>query len=395
MPSVETPWNRFRGSNGTGVGSVRGLPTEISRRVFAWECPLPGEGHSSPVVHRNHVFVTAAVESSSSAFLVCVDAVTGKMAWKADIPYPKASRHRFNAAASSTPVVTDAGINVLAADTEQSRLLAFDIRGNLRWERDLGPLPTQHGGGASPVSIGKRVVVAISPDHRPGVLWCLDSRTGKTIWRKDQTSRDAPYSTPCFRRGQRGEELVFSSTSGGVWAIDPSSGAECWAMRDLFRERCVGSPIETPYGIVATSGSGGGERKAVMVMPPTKENVTPTVAWTLSRGTSYVPTPLLASDTIVFWGDNGVVTGVDPRNGQILWQQRAGGNYFASPVVADGRVWNLSAEGDLVWFSTGPAPTEFHRHPMGQGSHATIAFGSGRMFVRTHGRLLCIAGKAA
>jgi len=195
------------------------------------------------------------------------------------------------------------------------------------------------------------------------------------------------------RHGRLGDEIIAVSTSWGVTALNPVSGATVWESGGFFRQRCVGSPIETPQGIVATSGSGGGERKAVLVRPPTAERPEPSVAWTLTRGTSYVPTPVFAGGRIIFWGDNGVVTVVAPTDGSTIWQERAGGNYFASPVVADSRVWNLSTTGDLVSFGVPETSPVFTRIAFGGETHASLAIAEKRMLVRAGERLYCIGNR--
>ena len=388
-------WSRFRGDNGAGIGDGAGFPSGPSKPLFAWECPLPGEGHSSPVVSDGQVFTTAADDSRRSAFLVRVDLKSGRIVWQVPIPYPTGDRHRFNAGASSTPVVGNGRVHVFTAGPDESTLTTFDFAGKRVWEHSLGGCKTQHGGGASPILVGSTVVIPVEPDHGAGSIWCLDSKTGSTVWKRSRMGADAPYSTPFVRKGLAGPEIVLTSTGWGVTALDPRDGATRWECGGLFRQRCVGSPIETPAGIVATSGSGGGDRKSVLVRPPTKDKPEPEVAWNMGRGTSYVPTPVLAGGSIVYWGDNGVVSAVDPFKGTLSWQERAGGNYFASPIVADSRVWNLSVEGDLVSFAVGADRPVFSRHSLGQESHATIALADNRMILRTRGRLFCLAGSPA
>ena len=62
------------------------------------------------------------------------------------------------------------------------------------------------------------------------------------------------------------------------------------------------------------------------------------VAWTLTRGAPYTPSPILVGDELYYVSDTGVLSCVDAKTGQMIWQQRIGGNYSASPVFADGRI---------------------------------------------------------
>ncbi len=387
-------WSRFRGPNGTGIGAGTGFPHDGPVRGVAWETALPGDGHSSSIEFEDRIITTVADESRGSAFVVSLEARNGRLAWKSPLRWPGGNRHRFNAAVSSTPVAGNRRIHVFTADPGESRLTTFDTAGNVLWERPLGPCSTQHGGGTSPILVGDSVVVPVEPDHGKGAIWCLDARSGATRWKRERESSDAPYATPMVRRGLSGDEIVLVSTAWGVTALDPRTGATQWESGGFFRQRCVGSPIETRDGILATSGSGGGERKAVLVRPPGKDSRDASVVWTLTRGTSYVPTPVLADGKIVFWGDNGMVHVVDPKDGTTVWQERAGGNFFASPVVANSRVWNVSTSGDLVSFAVGAGNPEFTRIAFGGETHATLAVSRAGLIVRTRGRLFCIRDRA-
>lgn len=386
-------WARFRGENGTGIGIGARFPYDGPVSGVVWETPLPGIGHSSPIAVDGRIYLTTADAVRRIVFVVAMSARDGRVAWQSPVRWPAGNRHRFNAPASSTPVAGNGRIHVFTADSERSTLTTLDSSGKLLWERVLGACGTQHGGGTSPILFRDSVIVPVEPDQGNGAVWCFDARSGATRWKRERSSTDAPYATPMVRRGRSGDEIILASTSWGVTALNPVSGATMWESSGFFRQRCVGSPIETPLGIVATSGSGGGERKAVLVRPPSSDHPEPAVVWTLTRGTSYVPTPVLAGGRIIFWGDNGVVTVADPADGSTVWQERAGGNYFASPVVADSRVWNLSTTGDLVSFAVSETSPRFTRIAFGGETHASLAISQKRMLVRTGERLYCIGNR--
>src|ERR1051325_3496254 len=56
-------WPGWRGPGSQGVSSEKNLPTEWgATKNIAWKTPLPGRGHSSPVVWENRIFLTAAID---------------------------------------------------------------------------------------------------------------------------------------------------------------------------------------------------------------------------------------------------------------------------------------------------------------------------------------------
>src|SRR6516162_10149914 len=76
-------WTRFRGPNSSGLGSAN-LPVRWTEKDFAWKVPLPGRGHSAPVLWGRRIFVTSGDDKTGLRHLVCLDAKGGKQLWKKD-----------------------------------------------------------------------------------------------------------------------------------------------------------------------------------------------------------------------------------------------------------------------------------------------------------------------
>jgi outer membrane protein assembly factor BamB len=82
------------------------------------------------------------------------------------------------------------------------------------------------------------------------------------------------------------------------------------------------------------------------IRPDGQGDVTDThVAWTLRRGAPNTPSPLAVDDLLFIVSDGGVASCLNPLTGEAYWQQRLGGNYSASPVHAEGRVYFQSEDG--------------------------------------------------
>jgi outer membrane protein assembly factor BamB len=115
------------------------------------------------------------------------------------------------------------------------------------------------------------------------------------------------------------------------------------------------------------------------------------VAWTISRGAPYTPSPLLVGTDLYYVSDTGVLSLADAASGQILWQQRLGGNYSASPVLVDDRIYFQSEEGITTVIAPG---REFRRLAVSRLDGATLAsmaVSSGSFFIRSHTHLYRIA----
>ena len=88
-------WSRFRGDNGNGISNQKGLPTTWSRGDYKWKVKLPGVGHSSPVIWKDRLFVTSAIDRGAERYLFCLNAETGKTIWKKTAEYLMIHQNTF------------------------------------------------------------------------------------------------------------------------------------------------------------------------------------------------------------------------------------------------------------------------------------------------------------
>lgn len=383
-------WTRFRGPNGSGVGSSP-LPAEW--RGFAWTTALPGPGHSSPVLWANRLFVTGSPPDGSRQELYCLDAKTGDLLWTKAFPGHSFRKHDFNSFASGTPAVDAQRVYVAWAVPESYRVAALNHAGELLWERDLGPYNTQHGGGTSPIVLGNHLIL---PNDQRGesFLIALDRRTGETIWKTPRPSGSASYATPCVFRGPDQRDLVIcSSEAAGISALDPADGRMVWSLSTAFDKRTVSSPFVGGGLIFGACGSGGGGNYLVAIQPPSGPSEQPALRYTLRRSAPYVPTSLVRQDLLFTWSDAGIVSALELESGAVLWQERVGGRYFASPVLADDLLFCISDRGEVPVVKASRTFEVVARNTLPEGSHATPALANGRMYLRTFGSVFCVEGR--
>jgi outer membrane protein assembly factor BamB len=265
-------WPAFRGANSSGTADGGSPPTvwdaEKSTNIL-WKTPIPGLGHSSPVVWGDRVFITTAVSSATASEFVhglidtgdsakdtskhswrlyCLDKNTGRVIWE-KIAYegvPRVKRHVKSSYANSTPA-TDGKYVVVSFGSEG--LFCFDFSGKLVWKRDLGVLdggwssgPDFHWGfGSSPVIYRKLVIVQCDTQAQSFIA-AFDVGDGRRVW---QTAReeDTSWSTPAIYEGNDHAELV---TSGARFyrGYDPSTGKELWRLAD-------GADVKIPTPVIA------------------------------------------------------------------------------------------------------------------------------------------------
>jgi outer membrane protein assembly factor BamB len=392
-------WTRFRGPNGSGISAAKTVPVQFSPGDVNWRIALPGVGHSSPVLWGKKIFVTSAEEDKGRRHVLCLNAADGKILWDRVYDFKPYRHHEFNSSASSTPTVDADRVYVTWSTPESVTVLALDHAGRELWKRDLGKLAIQHGGGASPIVVGDVVLLGVYQEEEgsEGFLIGLDRSSGRTLWKRPRaTNGSASYATPMLYAPKDGPvEVVFTSTAHGMTSLDPKTGELNWEAPGLFSLRCVASPVLAGGLIFATAGEGGGGRQAVAVRPGSRQNRRePAVAYRLPRGPSYVPTPIVMEDRIFAWGDGGIVTCLKADTGAMVWQERVGdGSYFGSPVCINGKLYSVSAKGELVVIAASDQFKALGRSDLGEPSHATPAVADGVLYLRTLSHLISVGGK--
>lgn len=393
-PVDPTTWPRFRGHNGSGHGELHHLPLPFGEADYNWRVSLAGSGHSSPAVWKDRIFVTGADEGQGRRYLQCLAAADGRTLWQRAVDFARYPRHAFNSFASSTPAVDGERVYVAWPAPDTYLIAAYSHDGRELWRQDLGAYSAQHGGACSPIVVGDLVILGKEPEGAEGAFFGLDRRTGAIRWVLPRQSKDATYATPMlYQPPQGGPQLILTSNSYGFTAVEPATGRVLWEIRGTFRTRCVGSPIQVGPLLFGTAGNGAGDKQSVAIRPPEADGAAPTIAYEIRRGLSYVPTPIAVGDRLYIWTDDGIVHCVDGRTGATIWMERVGGRFFGSPVYANGRLYCMSATGELVVLAAGDAFEVVARISLGEGSHATPAIANGTLYLRTERHLISVGGR--
>ncbi len=392
-------WPRFRGPDGAGLAEGAKVPVSWSEADIAWKVDLPGYGHSSPVAWGDRVFVTCSDKATAKRVVLGLKAADGAVLWKREYDSQPHPMNKMNSYAAATPAVDAERIYVTWTTPAQVTLLALGHDGKEAWRRDdIGPYASQHGSGASPIVWEDLVILPNDTEEKEGresFILAVQAKTGKMAWKHVRKSVKASYGTPCLLRPPSGPpQLIYAGKDHGFTGLDPRTGKLIWELDTVFPLRVVGSPMVAGDLVVASCGEGGKGHSVVAVRPGTREKPgDAAVAWTLTKSVPYVPTPVLGKGLLCLWSDGGIVQCVRPATGEVVWLERVGGEYFASPVCVDGRIYNVSKAGEVVVLAAGEKFEVLARNPAGEGAYATPAVVGGRMLVRTFTRLLAVGGK--
>ena len=391
-------WIRFRGPNGQGISIATTIPVKWTPKDYNWKVSLPGGGNSSPVIWGDKVFITSGDEKAGRGILLALQVSDGTVLWQKKYALTPYRMNRLNKCATGTPVLDANNVYVLWTTSQETILEALDHDGEEIWRRTFGGVHCQHGPATSPMLFDD--IVVFTQEHEGSgedgrSVWiAVDRKTGRTRWELErQTGPKTSYSTPCVYSPPTGaSQLIFTSRSHGITSVNPRTGTVIWEAGSVFPSRTVSSPVIADGLIIGTCGDGSSGKCLVAIHPGTTDKSTqPSEAYTIDRSTAtYAPTPLAIGGLLFTYHDRGYVSCLRSDTGEQLWREKPSNRIYGSPVWADGKLYCITAKGEVLVIKAAPTYELLAVNPLGEESNATPAIADGRMYLRTYSQLISI-----
>lgn len=403
-------WPQWRGPAGDGVSHEQNLPIAWSEKQgLAWKTPLPAWGDSTPAIWGNAVFVTS--HHDGDLLLLKLDKRTGRVEWTKKVgagtaprkaTIGKAKFHRLHNLASPSPVTDGKTVVVHFGNGD---LAAYDFQGKQLWKRnlqdDFGPYTIWWGHANSPVLYGDLVISVCmqdslaekgEPPRAKSYLVAHDLKTGARRWYADRHTEALAeqcdsYTTPILWKHAGRTELVVMG-GNQLDAYDPATGARLWYLPNLVGGRTITGPTAGKHLIYATQG----QRGPLLAVKPTGagELSRDAIVWSDTQGTPDSCCPVLWGDLLFTVSDDGIARCFDALTGHLQWKKRLRGDYKASPVAADGRVYFLNTKGLCTVISAGARFDKLTENQLDDATLASPAISDGHIFIRGHEHLYCI-----
>jgi len=410
-------WPQWRGPAGNNTSAETGLPLTWSETAgLAWKCSLPEWGNSTPAVWDDAVFLTSHVDESQLV-LVKIDRRTGRIAWTRQVGTGttyriargtkiQGERRRqvfHNGQNMATPSPATDG-QLVVVHFGNGDLAAYDYTGAQLWHRNLqkdhGSYTIWWGHANSPVLYEDLVISLCIQDFcsdLPGepsssYLEAHDKRTGRQRWftlRKTAAELEDcdAYTTPAFWRRDGHIELL---AMGGQMldSSDPATGRRLWSLPDLEGSRVSTGPFASGDMVYATCGKRGpllGIRPGGPGQRPPED-----ILWQDPDATPDSPTPVVTDGLLFTVSDSGIAKCLDARTGKVQWQERLKGQYRASPLAADGRIYFLNMDGLATVIAAAARFERLAENKLDDTFFATPVVSDGRIFLRGRKSLYCV-----
>jgi outer membrane protein assembly factor BamB len=445
----ESNWPQWRGPLANGVAPEGNPPTTWSETEnVKWKVKIPGSGSGTPIIWRDQIFIQTAIATGKKVeppaekkvgvlppasvagllqapadpppgggqrpgrpgrgggmgaekptevyqfALLSIDRATGKTQWQKIVreEVPQEGHHKDHGFASYSPV-TD-GHHVVSWFGSRG-LHCYDLKGELKWEKDFGKMRTVFGfgEGSSPALFGNTVVV--NWDHEgEDFIAALDKETGKELWRQPRDEKTT-WTTPLIVQHE-GKPQVIVSASKRIRSYDLATGKQIWECGGM-----VANVIPTPvsgFGMVyAISGFNGNALLAIKLGKTGDLTDSDAIAWRHGKSTSYVPSPLLYGQKLYFLsGNKAILSCFDAKTGKAFFSdQRFEGpsDFYASPVGASDRVYLAGRNGTSVVLKHSDQFEILATNKLQEKFDASPAVVGKELFLRGHEYLYCLAEK--
>jgi outer membrane protein assembly factor BamB len=420
-------WPSFRGHDSRGVAD--GYPVRsswsadpsVEKVGVLWSTPVPGLGHSSPIVWGDKLFLATAISTDGKAPLkigrggrpeaaddhgeqswvvLCYDRLTGGELWRktAHRGRPRATRHA-KATHANTSLVTDG--KHLVAFFGSEGLYCYDLNGKLLWKRDLGVINiSKYGigwGYASSPAIHNDRIALVCDDPKNPFLVVLRLSDGQEMWRASRAGIcERSWGTPFIHKTPERTQVVIN---GWPWIVS----YDLHTAKELWRIRGGGdNPVPTPFeanGWIYITSSHGGQSPIYVVRPNANGDISPAeatsendaIVWSTTRGGSYMSTPVVYRGHL-YLGYRNIIRCFDAKTGKLNYEERLppGASIISSLVAADGKVFCASENGTVYVLAAGADFNILSRNKMGNACFASPAISQGMLYFRTTENLVAV-----
>jgi outer membrane protein assembly factor BamB len=390
-------WPEFRGPRGDGATTATGLAVEMGEeKNVKWKTPIAGKAWSSPVVWGKQVWVTTATENGKELGVVQLDLDTGKVVRDQklfDVAEPQFC-HKFNSYGSPTPAIEEGRIYVSFGSPG---IAALDTAtGKVLWERRDFVCNHFRGAGSSPI-LWKNLIILPFDGSDFQFIVALDKATGKTVWKvdrsidfKDIQPDGKPEAEGDWRKGfatahvteLAGKSILISSGAKAHYGYEPASGKELWRFEERGAHSAAARPVVA--GDVAYFPIGFGKKQVIALKlngsGPLDESA---VVWRSPKSAPTKPSVCHDGKRVYVVDDAGVAGAIDPKTGADIWRERIGGNYSASPLLAEGRIYYFSEEGKVTVVAASDKFEKIAEGKFTEGFMASPAVSGKAMILRT------------
>jgi outer membrane protein assembly factor BamB len=378
----KTNYPFFRGQDSRGIAGGSGYPTEWdggAGKNIGWKIQLPKAGKSSPVIWDDRIFVTGGEENQCEVY--CIDKSSGAIIWTGSasgVPGEPAELPKMDREGGLAVSTAATNGKVVCAIFANGNIACFDFKGKQKWAKNIGA-PQSSYGYSSSLLIYENLLLVQYDSNVKVALMGFDLETGELKWETPRRGRTV-WSSPVLGYFGGTPQVVLNGNPA-VSSFDAVTGKELWAVE------CMSGDVAPSVAVNSTMTYAVTDYAKLTAI---KSGTGASIAWEDNTFTPDVSSPV-ANDTYLFVSTgNGDVACYNSQKGDTLWTHYFSDQFYASPIIADDKVYLLDRSGVMHIVEAGPAFKLVAEAPLGETADCTPAFSDKKIYIRGSKNLYCI-----
>lgn len=369
-------WPGWRGPTHDGIAAPgSNPPTSWSDESnVAWKVKIPGRGHASPTMVGDRIYLPTANEEKQIQSVLCLSRNGGKLIWKTDLHRKgfTTKGHKRKSHASSSVACDGERLYVNFMSGNAVYTTALSLEGTKLWQTKISDYVTHQGYGSSP-HLYKSLVIVAADNKSGGAIAGLDRKSGKIVW-KNARPKLPNYPSPVVYN-VTGRDQLFMSGCDLVSSFEPLTGETIWEIKGSTTE-CVVTMVTDGKRVFTGGGYPLNHTVAIEADGSGK------IAWK-NTIRSYVPSMIVSDGHLYASSDSGFAICWDSATGKEIWKERLGGDFFASPVLADGKIFATNIRGKTYVFNADPKQFKLlGSNQLGYESYASPVICDNKIYLR-------------
>ena len=379
----KTNFPSFRGQDGRGIAGGSGYPLEWDGeegKNIKWKVIVPASGKSSPVIWGDRIFLTGAEDKKCEVY--CLDKKTGKLIWTASasgIAGEPETLPKMDTEAGLAVSTVAATADVVCAIFANGNLVCLDHNGVQKWAKNLGVPENVYGYASSLIIHGDILAVQFDSNEKISLMG-FDLASGDLRYEVIRRGR-AVWSSPVIGNFNGTPQIIINGNPE-VTAYDPVNGKELWSVECMSGDVAPSAAVNSRFIYAVTDYA-----KLVAIKPGNKASI----VWEDNMFTPDVPSPVATEKYLFVPTGYGDVACYNAEKGDTAWTHYFTDPFYASPIVADSRVYMLDRTGKMHIMEAAGKFNLLAESSLGEAVDCTPAFSDNRIYIRGKNYLYCIS----
>jgi outer membrane protein assembly factor BamB len=372
----------FRGQDSKGIAGGSGYPTEWdgeSGKNIIWKVQLPKPGKSSPVIWDDRIFLTGGEGRECEVY--ALDKKEGKLLWTGsanNVQGEPASLPRMSREEGLAVPTAATNGKVVCAIFANGNVVCYDMDGKLKWGKNIGVPESIYGYSSSVIISGDILIIQFDSNDKIALIG-LDTETGNQKWETTRQGRPV-WSSPVLAYFGGTPQVVINGNPA-VSGYDVNTGNQLWSLDCMTGDVAPSVAVNNSMVFAVTDYA---------KMNAIKPGSVASLVWEDNTFTPDVSSPVATDKYLFVSTGNGDVACYNAEKGDTLWAHFFDDQFYASPVIADDRIYIQGRGGTMHIVAAEDKFSLISEPALGEAADCTPAFSDKKIYIRGNSYLYCI-----